>query len=313
MSDTTKPDPRIWAFGRAELIAIVAWLVYAGLTLAAPADPSAAFDLSSSQMLLLKLTIIVPVLVIWLIVAHGAGTLKRYTGLIQGGSEYPAINGIAIGVAWAAVYLIALGLPGALIPYFRNSSSISDIVATQNYLPLVLSAVAFVMLYLGSRRLAALAKFDTWTPGSLLVGLIYLIFAAGLTILFSVHPDLVGENVTTSLTHYESRAMLVFTLILPYLVVWFLGVVACINIIKYSRHIKGTIYRGALGNLVVGILGVVAFGIVLQLLQLYSPALTGYGLGVILLILYGIIVLYGLGFGFIASGSRKLIRIEAAE
>ncbi|HSX01188.1 MAG TPA: hypothetical protein VLF67_03005, partial [Candidatus Saccharimonas sp.] len=109
------------------------------------------------------------------------------------------------------------------------------------------------------------------------------------------------------------RELLLFTMLLPYLLGWFLGLLGAINISRYARQVRGTLYRQALGYLVVGIMGVIGFAVTVQILTLATRFLLGFSLPRLLFTIYILLVLYGLGFWLVRLGARKLTRIEVVQ
>lgn len=293
---------------------IAAWIIYAVLTLFGPVANAGQYHLSFLALLLLRLTIILPLLIIWLVAARGALRFWRYAGMLHGSPEEPAMRNIARGLIWAAVYIVSIGLPGAVLPYIHDETWRHIWIGLDTFLPLVLSLVAFVQLYLGSQLLGSVGHFVTWTRRFALVVLLYLVFCVVFVMGFVYHPDFLhGNSADTSITGVLTTPQLLVGVVLPYLVLWFLGLVTCANITKFSRYVTGSLYRRALRGLVAGIVGIIVFAVVLQALTLVSPALEHASLGILLLVVYGLVILYAVGFAFIAVGSRQLIQIEGAE
>ena len=71
----------------AYILVVLCWIAYAALSLAMPLSTAASYHLTALQMALLRLTIIIPILVIWLVAIRGAVAFKHYASLIKGGIE----------------------------------------------------------------------------------------------------------------------------------------------------------------------------------------------------------------------------------
>jgi hypothetical protein len=104
--------------------------------------------------------------------------------------------------------------------------------------------------------------------------------------------------------------MIILTLGVPYLVGWALAIKAMFNLNQYRKCVKGAIYRRSLLRLEIGTLIVILFYIAVQLLIAFSTYFSHAGLGIILALLYLLIILYGAGFLIMASGARRLSKIE---
>jgi hypothetical protein len=109
---------------------------------------------------------------------------------------------------------------------------------------------------------------------------------------------------------YLPDGMIFFSLALPYLIGWALGIKSALNIWSYMRDVKGTIYKAALRRLVVGLLLVLAFAVIIQLFVAFSTYFAKSGLAALLLIVYLLILFYSFGYLIIASGTKNLNKIE---
>jgi hypothetical protein len=292
-------------------IVIGCWLVYTVLSLHAPATTNARFQLSSTWLLVLRLTIIVPLFYIWTTAARGATTFKTYAMLVKDGREGRAFNDIANGLLWTVAYVIALSLSGSMIQFFQHWQYYDALVVIRDHLPIMIALVGFFLLYRGSDRLRNAAEFTTWTSGTfgLLAG--YAAFSIALVLGFSQATPL-QSSAQSSMTILP-RTLLLYTQILPYIAAWFMGILAGVNIAKYAKNVKGVLYRRALQNVVYGIWGVVIFSAFLQALALVSRYLLNWQLAEIVLLLYGLMLLYSIGFIFISKGAKYLTKIEVPE
>ena len=293
------------------IILLVAWLAYVFITVTTPMRRN-PYHISHGTEILIQASIFILIGIIWYVALGGASAFKNYSSMVSDAKEAPGLNNIANGLLWAATYLVAVALAGSIVQYFATSSFSDTLSILRDHLTALVVLVAFVYLYIGSQQLAYVAKFDTWNRNTMIIVAIYMIFAIAFVIAFthaSVPPPGSTRNSLSILPH----RLLLFTLILPYLISWFLGILACVNISRYAKRVKGILYRRALVNLVRGIITVIAFGIILQLLTFSVRFLTGLSLNSILLIIYAIIILYGLGFWFIRSGAKMLARIEVVQ
>lgn len=289
----------------------ICWLIYAAVTLANPTQRN-PYHLTELQTILLNLTIIIPLGVIWYIALRGATAFKNYATMVHDAKEAPGLNAIANGLLMAVAYLVVIALAGAAVQVFTGSRFANAVILLRDHLPALIGLVSFVYLYIGGQQLAGIAGFDTWDRRTLLIISGYMLFAI-LFVLAFTHAEVPPPSSTRSSLAIVPHSVLLFTLILPYLTSWFLGILASVNIARYASRVKGLLYRQALVNLVRGIISVISFGILLQLLGFSTRYLTGLSLGKIILILYAIIILYGLGFIFIRSGAKMLSRIEVVQ
>lgn len=308
----SEQQPTRWPYTRlAYALVILAWLAYVLLTFFLPVQAAARYDLSQSALSLLRLSFMMPLLIIWLVALGGVVTFKNYARLIEGSREAKGINLIANGLLFTVAYLVVASLLGPLQAYFKGTSYLELSVTLRNHLPMIISFVGFWLIYLGSHQLRKISGYSTWTVWPTIIFILYSIFAVFFTSAFISTPASIdGNGIPTRVTPTE---ILVFTLILPFLVAWLVGIIASINVLKYAKHTKGVIYRQVFRDLSRGILLAVGFGILVQIISLSSRLITQLNLGGVLLLIYTLIIIYGLGFWYIRRGANRLAKIEVIE
>jgi hypothetical protein len=305
--------PKSWRYARGTYLTVIAcWVVYAVLSLLAPTAASARFHMTPMQLFFLRLSIIFPVNLIWLMATRGVINVKFYAQMIRGSHDAQAINTIADGLLWTLAYLILITLGNAVLPYFVNAKFFDVLIIIRDHIGPLFALIAFFVLYRGSQRLKLVANFDTWSTSTIWALIAFSIFAFFFVLEFATSPA-IGTGPSRSSLAILPHELLLFTLIIPYIASWFMGILAIINISKYARQVKGNLYRQALESLVRGIAGVVFFIMVYQIIVFAARYLTEISLGMTLLIVYIILLLYGLGFLFIRTGAKKLMRIEAVQ
>lgn len=297
----------------ARLILGLCLVIYAALTIFQPHNASSdRYNLTDIQIFLLELTIIIPIAVIWIMAFYGAAHFKRYSELISGSPEAPAIRLIANGLVITLAYLVLNAVLGAALPYLIGSPAHHALLIVRDYVAAATAISALILLYLGSDRLHRIAQFATWTPSTILLLVGYLIFSGLFVWGFLTFTPYRAAD-AQSAAAVVPPTILLFSLILPYLLSWFLGLLSGVNIIRYAKYVKGSIYKKALHDLVLGIWSVVFLVMVLQALSFASRNLAHLGLGAVLILIYVLLVLYGLGFLFVRSGAKKLARLEVTE
>jgi hypothetical protein len=309
----TLPSSAVWKYARlANILVVVAWGLYAVLTIFAPAAAKDRFHLSPLTIFVLQLTIIIPIHVIWVTAVKGAIAFKNYALLIAGGKEARAIDLIADGLLWTIGYLVVNSIASAAAPYFHELDVYNAIVIVRDHLAPICSLIAFTLIYRGSHLLKNVAKFDTWTSRTSWAMVAYGLFAIYFVFQFASSTALsstaVGHNSASILPHN----LLLFTMIVPQLAAWYMGIAAAINIGKYAQHVKGLLYRSALQKLVQGLLVVMAFSIAIQFVTFASRYTSTMSLGMLLLIVYTLMILYAAGFWLVGEGAGKLTKLERA-
>lgn len=289
------------------LLVGLAWAVYSLLSIAQ--HHVNAYKLDNLQTTLLQLTIIIPLLLIWETAIYGAVRFRRYADLIKRSPDGRALGVLTSGLTVLVFSFIIQNFLSVLRGYAVGSTWLSPVVFLNNHLPILLALIAVSLLYRGSIGLSRIVK----TPLSslqLLSALVpFTIFASLYSAFFYSH---IGHTETYGIPNFALPGTIpFFTMAIPYLVVWLLSVLAMLNVTNYIRFVKGAIYKRALKYLAAGIVAVLSFTILLQILTLTSVALLHLSLGLLLVIIYALLILYAVGFALIAFGARKLTAIEA--
>lgn len=283
---------------------------YACLTLIPHPDRKtlAHYHLSATNLRLLDLTILIPLVVIWFAAFYGYYKLHAYGGMIKQAKDGRAVMKLSYGLL-----ALALGLPiGSII------SAIFNLIAAQhpaftapaavisNYITIVYALIAFLFISVGARHLSTISKSRI----SLRTSNILTLVVIALGVVFCALIGRSHQSVQTAFHMTATQAML--TMALPYIYIWFLGIFAVAEISVYSRHVAGVVYRNSWNQLTFGFAAIIIVDILLQYLGTLSSWLTGLSLSRFLLLLYVLLLLLAAAFIVAALGTKKLVRIEEA-
>lgn len=305
-----KPTVR-WKYARiAYIVPIIVWIIYTILLFVGPNQNPYKWGLTEINLIRVSFTL--PILVIWLVAVRAVIRFKKYAVLIDGSPEADGFRRIADGLAWLLAYLISLLVLGRIPLLFHSHNPLYVAVFIKNHLPVYILLVSSVMLYLGSMKLLASHKAPTPASRTTIAWVLYLIFAGCFATFFALNPPAAQSISSNQPAFAVSAGVLMFSLVLPSLVAWGLAVIASVNMAAYAGVVKGVIYRRSLNRLVGGIYASTAFAILVEILVLDASHLRNIGSTAILLILYGIIVAYGIGAALIARSARHLTLIEVA-
>lgn len=291
---------------------VVGWIAYAALTLQAPtANAQKLYHVTPAQIVALDLTFIVPLLAIWLFAAYGTAWIKYYTNLLHGAAEARGFRNLADGIFILFIGLVTQSLVGTARSYYQDTSAIRAIVIENNYLQIIFPLAAFLLLYMGSRRLL---RFTTEKPPMFgkSVSMLTVAAVSALYLWLTLHnPNrTLPVSTATPATFYLSDSMIIGTIIVPYILTWLLGVLACYNLYWFSKRSKGVIYREALRRLVIGLIGVLTLSAVIQLIGTAGIQIAAWSLGQVLMLIYALVALMAVGYLYIAMGASRLARIE---
>lgn len=287
---------------------------YLLLTALLPVDKAvlAKYRITRAQDIGLSLTVTVPYVIIWFIALIGYLRLRTYTEKIKSSKDGMAFQRISGGLFWLALWLPLSTILNTITTAYANAhhGAAPAMVIINNYANIVMLMPIFAVIESGSLKLLGAIKK---TPSRLPQSLIFLFIAFGSLYQFLTLADanrqFPSHNVTVA-AYYLPDWLIVFTVIIPRLFTWFLGMKAVYNLYLYKTAVKGQIYREGLNRLAGGIAGVIISLIVLRCFQSLSSQLTELSLGLILLVVYALLVIISVGYIFIAKGARSLQRIE---
>jgi hypothetical protein len=291
---------------------LAATLAYGAVSFFGPVSQETLdrYNLSILKVHLLSLTIIIPLIAIWFSAYYGFSRIKQYARAVRSGAEGPGFKKIADGLG-----LLAFSLPvSSLLSASFNAIEISHpsysvpFTITKNYAALVLPLLAFTLICRGSAQLTGLIKPK---PSPFRTQELWSLGIITLCSLFSWLLIARPADTRTPLNVYQlPNWLIILTLAVPLLYTWMRGIAAAYYITVYQRNVKGQLYRSSLRKLSAGLMVVIVLNILIQIIISVSSRLYRLELTPLLFIIYCLVALYAVGFGLIASGSKKLKRIE---
>lgn len=290
-------------------------IVYALLTFSIPPDPAnlARYNISPTQSRLLSLTIVLPAALTWVAAFYGFSRFSDYADSIRKTADGKAVRHVVKGLR-----ILAYGLPLSSIVSTVNTLLTrqdpgyqSTGVIINHYTSIVISLTAFWFIYKGGRKLMQITKAKPdprhWMLMS--VGFASMVF----TYAYLIFSNPARNNASLAdgrSIFYLPDWLILTTIIMPYLAVWFMGLASGLYISTYRNKVKGLIYRQAFRFLAWGMFGVIGSLIFRQYLTAASNLLTNLSLAPLLIIVYFLLLFIALGYVLIAYGARKLKQIE---
>jgi hypothetical protein len=232
-----------------------------------------------------------------------------YADVVKRAPEGEGIDIIADGLKWLAYGLPFYSIVSNSFNYvsryhagFRPSA-----VILQNYLTLIITFTGFTIIYKGARCLVNylrkrpnLSEQNYWVFGMIALSTVYSFFILNRPL----YTD------TSQRIYYLPNWLVITTIAIPYLFMWFLGLRAAYWIYFYRMNVKGRLYQRALGNLAVGLMWVILSSITLQFVTTLSSRLDRLSLAPILMLVYALLILISVGYLFIAAGANRLKKLE---
>lgn len=295
------------------LLVFILWVAYALLVAYAPITAPIPFHLSKNTVEILRISFVIPYLLIWLVGTFAFVRTRHYAVTIKSGQDGKAFLNLSYGIGGMILGFIATSAVGAFKPYVSRTGMMQEfLVIVANYAFIWLFLVAFVALCVGARQLILQLGPTTPVAKTVIFSLpVFAITYIWLDLIFSNPMRDSVQNTQFVPTYYLSDSLIVMTIVLPSLVTWLAAMMSTIFLVSYYKRVKGVLYRQALLSFIIGAVIVVASGIFLEILISLGPSrLIGLGYHPLVAAIYGFFLLILIGFGFLARGARKLIKIE---
>jgi hypothetical protein len=300
----SKNEKYIWLF-----VALTG--LYIGLILALPADPKTLtqFQVTQSQLRLLLLTIVTPLVAVYFAALYGFVQFKNYADSIRDTKEGPAFKRLA-----DALMLLAFSLPltaniSTLLNYatLNNQDFLPTATIIKNYVALIFPFITFMLLTKGSEALVGTLRLRLKYPPNYT-----LWFIISLTSIYTWLITTRPHGSTSTEAYFLPNWLIIMTLAVPYVFMWCRGILAAWKLFEYHKNVKGRVYRDAMRYLALGIGCIIFLSVLIQLLSTVSARLESLSLRPVLFFLYVLVAMYAVGYGLVARGAKRLKQIEEA-
>lgn len=316
MTNTLSPSQNV-KFIKSYLWIIVVSLLYVWFSFTAPidADSAAAFGLSTIQLRLVQVTIILPIVGSWIIGVIGYNQLLRFGNTTPFADQQTAFKRIAVGI----MLLVSSSILPAFLNIIRNrlENTVSDIgvitTIISNYMDVFLPLVGLALIFVAIKSLAQSVNAPKLSFGKLTVAGVLVIALSVLNVwlVFTNDARQVATTVGGQATYYVSDSIIILTLLIPTIITWCIGIIGVMYSFHYQRFAVGIVFKTAIARFTWGLIFVLVATIMLQLLQsLGGTRLLAIGTEGILGIIYLFIILQTVGYLCIALGSKKFTVVE---
>lgn len=283
---------------------------YVAVALFGPIDPAtlSKYSLTLGGARLLTLSIVVPIVAIWMSALYGLLRFREYAKVVEDTKEGKAFKYIALGITLLAFSLPVAGMVSSTLGAIavRNPGFLVGSIIIKNYINLILPACGLLLLNKGSNELLSTLKRNkapAWPPFSL----------PAVIVLSSFYTWCITTRAfgfTGDAGYYLPNWLILATLAVPYLYVWCRGLLSAYRLFVYRRNIRGQVYKNSLTALARGVTTIIVLSILTQLITTISARLSRLNLTPILLIIYVLVALNAVGYGLLAYGAKKLKQIE---
>jgi uncharacterized membrane protein YidH (DUF202 family) len=290
-------------------------LAYLGLTFGTPPDAASAnkYHLSNEEIRLLQLTITIPLIAIWFVAYYGYSRFNRYAVTVKDSPEGRGWKNFVEGLLLLALWLPVSSVINRLTRYLYhdNKDLVAPLTIVKNYVSLLILLAAFALLYKGANKL--LKSIDQSMPDVLRSkAMALLVLVSGLfayVALISPNKRVAADEASRA-AYYLPDWLIILTIIIPYIIIFYLGFRVVQDINLYRRNATGVLYRSSLSLLAKGVGIVILLIMALRYFESLTGLLSQASLKVFLLVIYILVFLIAAGFVVIALGAKKLQKME---
>lgn len=250
--------------------------------------------------------------ILWTIIARAAIRFKAYTRRIKHSKDGSALNLVAFAILLSLAYAILFDMGSTFKTLFVGTSQLQSMTLLANMLPLALLLLLSLLLFIGSLRLsqlvpseAALGRRQQRITSLSLAIFILLVIPFG-DYFYHAAPAMLDDD---GLFHFAlPPGILIFIYLVPFVVIWLLGLLACLNLAKYAHRVPGKIYRPKFRNLYVGILISYISTYLIQIFYASNIPSNRFGFG--LLFAISLVIMLIVGYSLIYRGANQLYMLE---
>jgi hypothetical protein len=272
------------------------------------------YQISALQLRLLSIAIIAPAVLIWVAAFYGMINVSTYAEKIKDTPDGNGFKYLAFGSIVIAVGMPITSLISRLLSYAAAQHTITDATATiiNTHMTVAFYLVGFTLLFIGARKLLATIKtVKILRSRIMLVAAVLAVVCVPYIVVTLMNPSrAVPVAPATSATYAMSDAWIIATIIVPYIVTWTLGFYTALLLYEYYQNVRGKLYKKSLMKLNRGYLIVIIATIILQFITAASTSISGWGLGAVMMLFYGLLFIIAVGYLYIAFGAKGLAKLE---
>lgn len=269
------------------------------------------YNMSPHEYRILLFITEIPVVIIWFAAFYGYYRLREYTASIEKTKEEIVFKKLTLGILWLAWGFVLPTILALIFSMFISTSN--DITPAmlifENYISLLFPLVGFTIIADGAHRLITYEKLKS---ARISIRLLLLTFVACATLYcyFTFRNLNLNQLTSTGNPYYLPVWLIIFTITIPYLYTWLIGLLAAYEYSIFAKQVKGVIYRRAIQLVTVGVVLIIVDSIAVQYIHSIIPRTGHISLNSILVATYLLYFVIVLGFILITIGANKLKKIE---
>ena len=286
---------------------IITLVVYSAFVLIPKPLPATLvqYHVSALGLRLIYVTIILILAGIWYAGFYGFRRMQTYSYLIKGDVDGQQLARFKSGLLILSLWLPITTTLSTILNYFdlKQPGLVPAYTIIENYINLIIPLAGFSYISLGAR---GLTEIINKRPSYKATNLMFIVLIAASLIYY----HLVATTHNRGEVYHMSIWFIMFSLALPYIYMWSIGLLAAYEIYIYSSKVKGIIYRKSWHLLDIGLSWLILVSIAFQYLSNVFYDLDHLSIYVILLIIYSVLLVLAIGFMLVALGTKKLQKIE---
>lgn len=299
-------------------IAIIFWLINLGFSLTSDVTISIErFKISELTVRLLQIAVAAPLLIIYFAIAAAGSSFMIYAMRIRSSPEGKAYGFLTSGVLVLFFgYMIQSLLSSYRTAKYTNipTNELLPLDQVVTYLNIVITLGAFFFFFRGSYLLLRTLKdkqsiHSSLRLAALITGIIALFYVV---LVFSNQYRTISVDPGIRPLYGVSDTLILFTIVIPNLFAWFLGLFAFFNLRSYAQKVKGAVFKDIFSRLKLGLSIIIFFYIFLQIIGQFSSSFKDASLNFILGLLAFLLIGLTVGFMQVSLAARKLDKIETA-
>ncbi|MEO6761567.1 MAG: hypothetical protein ABI220_04305 [Candidatus Saccharimonadales bacterium] len=287
---------------------ILLLILAGGLALLLPPDPQTLshLDISSSTYRLATFLLLIPYGIIWYAAFYAYAKLREYISYLGDSREGKAFRKITIGMGILAFGLIlptivSLIMGSAILE--RDSTNAASAIVNR-YLVLLFPLISLLFISSGTSSLVSATKIRVNSMGLRLLAVPFLLLSA--TFVYLVMHDYIIHRSSYPINSF----FLLITIVVPYLYTWFLGFISSFELWKYSRLVKGVLYKKFSFQFSLGISVAIVGSIAIQFISSTVAIRVSKTLYPLLVVDYMLLIIVAIGLALVALATQKLKKIE---
>lgn len=271
----------------------------------------AAYNLSGFEYKIIYFAISLPSFIVWLAAFIGYAKLLEYASTLNETPEGKRFYKLARGGAWLAWSLPLSKTAALLLSAIDNhwSGFHQTAIIIGAYIGLLLPLVAFMLIGSAAKGLVNDAKLKLSSAVTKFIVLAFIVAGLSYCLFVFSHLDLSSPGNSNN-SYYLPVWLMLISVIIPYLYMWFIGLLAAFDLALFAAKVRGHLYKRALQYLVAGLVTVLIGSIAIQYIGNVQPRTGHIIINAQLAITLIFRIVQGLGFVLITAGAVRLKKIE---